>query len=393
MGRHAQYIIALEAFAVTIYIINFSLSLLYKGYSVSFISWLIAGTSFVGVFLGPRLGREIDKSRQRGSFLVASLLLSTILSLFIFFIPGDKHTLIVITALSFSVCANFQHLVFTQYVSPIYLQGDVYASYSSSVAIGATLSAILSFIIFDVVGPNYAFLMASISFFVCSSFSYRINLTDSTSDSEINRCPPIVISSFSFYARNLLLILSACAIASTVGALEANASLLLESLTSINPKVFFLLVIFDGIISYLAARHHPAWWRNLSISFRTSICLMLFTIVVTIINFVVNLGNNSAALSIGLFFCSWGLMSLSLTWWGIVLLEWCRAASEGNNFAETIALLKIPRSIASFLSVGYFGLAIDSGGISGLLVSFALGLVLSSLLVYLAPSYYKGAID
>lgn len=64
-----------EALYTTMYFLIFGFVLIETGYSYGFISWSIASTTLVGVFIGPKIGFAIDGARNKHLLLFSAILI------------------------------------------------------------------------------------------------------------------------------------------------------------------------------------------------------------------------------------------------------------------------------------------------------------------------------
>ncbi len=390
-----------ESAGSALYFMAFTFHLLSHGYSYSFISWTIASTALVGVFLGPRIGLQVDRSRSRKMLLIASLATMSggiMIQVAAPELGGSTDTTSILLGVAlFALAYNLTVLLLSQYVQPTLRRTSeaAYAYASRIGASGAVLSAIMAFLLFEPLGPAGLIALAAGLILLSAFLATLIPSLNTDPDSMAHEEPEAVQGSslhfvFSVVRRVPFLIISVITVALTVDAVGANLESIVAYLDAFPVHFIFVASAFEGLLSMAAAAIYGARLTNakrdllLPYTLSISLFLMSFTCLLT----VNILGGGSGAL---LFFAfSYIAGSVANSWWGIVSAVWIRRSAENGAYARTMAAIKVPRALITFIGVGTVGVSLDQSGLDVWLLACMASMAFLLLLTYVRSTMDRG---
>jgi len=390
-----------ESAGSALYFMAFTFHLLSHGYSYSFISWTIASTALVGVFLGPRIGLQVDRSRSRKVLLIASLATMSggiMIQVAAPELGGSTDTMTILLGVAlFALAYNVTVLLLSQYVQPtLRPTSEAAYAYASRIgASGAVLSAMMAFLLFEPLGPAGLIVLAAglilLSAFLATLMPSLNTDRDSLADEEQEAAQGSSLHFVLSVVRRVpFLIISVITVALTVDAVGANLESIVAYLDAFPVHFIFVASAFEGLLSMAAAAIYGARLTNakrdllLPYTLSISLFLMSFTCLLT----VNILGGGPDAL---LFFAfSYMTGSVANSWWGIVSAVWIRRSAENGAYARTMAAIKVPRALITFIGVGTVGVSLDQSGLDVWLLACMASMAFLLLLTYVRSTIDRG---
>jgi MFS family permease len=386
-----------------LYFMAFAFHLLNRGLSFGFISWAIAATALVGVFIGPAAGHWIDRTRHK-SRLLAGLYLTTAAGLTIQLLPAagasPVGSLVLLTGIAiFALAYTPLTLLSSQYLEP-QLKADETAAYAAADRLhgfSATAAALFAFAAFKHIGAGGLILAACATHATCIVPALLARHIDSAHQPEdpmhdgAERARQT--SSLAFIVgvlrRNAFILLPILGIAATAHGIGTNVESIVAYLDAFPRRYVFLASAFEGLISVGAAAIYSARFAGDN---RTDgppyvLSLMLFALSFIALIGVTQFSGSLTPVSVFAFayLCS----SVADTWWGILSMVWIRSRAENGSYARTMAAIKVPRATVTFLGVGIVGNFLDHATFNNLLKACVLMMVVLFLVFLARPEQYR----
>ncbi len=414
--RAITAVLFLENFGSEIYFMGFSFHLIERGFSYSVISWTIASTALVGVFLGPRFGHYVDRVRRK-SVLLGTLFLATSLGLALqIFTPtssAEAWVLLLFGGVAvFAIAYNPTLLVLAQYLEPRLdrNEGAAYAFAAKVMATSDVAAALAAFLLFEIIGPRGLIAISCVLHVLCAGQALllpQINRDDDdgAQDGEKNddkdnvkngECRRGPQTSFGFVLgvlrRNVFLILPLVAVSVTISAVEANTESIIAYLEAFPVRFIFLATACDGAISMGAAHFYSKrWTTDRATETKAYYWSLLFFVAAFALLFFAD--HMLAKIALLLLAASYLIFSIAKCWWSILSHTWMRQIAENQAYARTMAAIKVPRALFSFLGVGAVGFFLDRASL-GVFLGICI-LIMMTLLVLLfarAEKYRKSVL-
>lgn len=359
--------IFLTSFGVYLYIGYFSWFLLNIGTSPLQVSILIGITSLSSIFWGPLAGKIIDYSNKKKLWLAVGQILTAITV--ILFGYTSKFEVILTSALVvfFSLLLNLNAIIVNQYIIPL-LADD----YEHSVALESRvsgfailLSSLLLAFFYDYKWTFIFYLTSAICFALSAVLILSLNNLNISPVQEICEKKSkevfrhVYKKSFLLIKENGFLALAMCTIAFTETSFSANFDVIAFTLKTTPYTVIFLFGAVSGIMDSCASWLYPKILKFGSTNFRWYflLCSFLLVFATAAALSMSNITSNSPL------FLPAVVVSLEFigVWWGIFISARVREASRVNEYGQTMASFRIPRSLITFFGITSIGAALQSG--------------------------------
>jgi MFS family permease len=390
----------LEGSGVALYFLAFTFHLLERGFSYALVSWTIACTALVGVFLGPVIGFYVDQSRSKRRLLVASFLAmcsGIAVQLASAHLVGASEVVAVLVGVAlFALSYNPATLLVTQYLQPT-LRSDIEAAYSVAARIqsyAVVASALTAFLLFDLLRPTGLIAVAACLILASACVSLLTTSLDEDKGVTANTREGGRISSARFVLGVLrrvpFLVVSVVVVALTVDAVGTNLESIAVYFDAFPIRFVLLGAAFEGFLSMAAASYYSARFAGAAsgLALPHLLSLALFFVSFALLLAVYYVGDGYGALLF--FMLSYITASVGNCWWGIVSIVWIRSSTENGNYARTMAAIKMPRALVTFIGVGSVGIFLDRSGLDALLLGCAAAMACLLVLTYTRSADGRG---
>lgn len=267
----------------------------------------------------------------------------------------------------FSLLFNLNAIIVSQYIIPLLAD-----NYENSVALesrvsglAVLLSSLLLAFFYDYKWTFIFHLTSAICLVISSALILSLRNLNISPVQEIYEKTAeegfrhIYKKSFLLIKENGFLALAMCAIAFTETSFSANFDVIAFTLKTTPYTVIFLFGAVSGILDSFASWLYPKILKFGNTSFRWYFFLCSFLLVFAI---AATLSMSNTASHSPLFLPA-VVVSLEFigVWWGIFISARVREASRVNEYGQTMAAFRIPRSLVTFFGITSIGTALQSG--------------------------------
>lgn len=382
----------LEGSGVALYFLAFTFHLLERGFSYALVSWTIACTALVGVFLGPVIGFHVDHSRSKRWLLFASFLImfaGIAIQLASAYLVGSTEVVAILVGVTlFALSYNPATLLLAQYLQPT-LRSNIEAAYAVASRIqscSVIASAFTAFLLFDLLRPTGLIALSACLILASAGLSILTTSLDEDTGMTANTREALRVSSarfvFGVIRRVPFLVASVVVIALTVDAVGTNLESIAVYFDAFPIRFVLLGAAFEGFLSMAAASYYTARFAGAASGSALPhlLSLSLFLVSFALLLAVYYVGDGYGALLF--FMLSYITASVGNCWWGIVSIVWIRSSTENGTYARTMAAIKVPRAFVTFIGVGSVGMILDRSGLNALLLGCASAMACLLLLTY-----------
>jgi hypothetical protein len=391
-GGKTVALLFLEGSGVALYFLAFTFHLLERGFSYALVSWTIACTALVGVFLGPVIGFYVDQSRSKRRVLLASLLAmcaGIVVQLASVYLVGETEVVVILVGVAiFALSYNPATLLLSQYLQPT-LRSDIEVAYAVAARIqsySVIVSAFTAFLLFDLLRPSGLIAVSACLILASAGMSTLTTSLDEDTDMTANTREAMRISSARFVLgvvrRVPFLVVSVVVVALTVDAVGTNIESIVVYFDAFPIRFVLLGTAFEGFLSMAAASFYSARFAGAASGSALPhlLSLALFLVSFALLLAVYYVGDGYGALVF--FFLSYVTVSVGTCWWGIVSIVWIRSSTENGTYARTMAAIRVPRALVTFIGVGSVGMILDRSGLDVLLFGCASAMACLLFLTY-----------